>query len=153
MAKARITLNDTGPLTYSGNGYENIQRNQAIITSKDEDIIHFSSTPGFTVDMLEGKHPKAAVEDDEEEAPAPKKGKKRSAPPPPVDDEEEGEDDEEEDEDEDQDGPVDGDLTEADLMKQNKGPLLELAAERGVKANNSMNKDQIVAAILAAKKD
>lgn len=126
MAKARITLTDTGPLTYSGNGYEHIQRGQAIITSKDEDIVHFSSTPGFLVEMLEGDKPKAA---------------------PPVD-----EDDEDEGEGEETDGPVDGELTESDLMKQNKGPLLELASERGVKADNSMNKKDIVAAILAAAK-
>ena len=149
MAKARITLNDTGPLTYSGNGYDNIQRGQAIITSKDEDIIHFSATPGFTIDMLEGERPKASSDGDEEESPAPKpkKGKKPTTPPPSDDDDEE--DDEEED-----DGPVDGELTEADLQKQNKGPLLELAAERGVKADGSMKKDDIIAAILAdAKKD
>ncbi len=127
MAKARITLNDTGPLTYSGNGYEHIQRGQSIITSKDEDIVHFASTPGFTVDMLEGDKPKSAAPVD--------------------DDEDEGGEDEG-----DADGPVDGELTESDLMKQNKGPLLELASERGVKADNSMNKKDIVAAILAAAK-
>jgi len=131
MAKARITLNDTGPLTYHGNGYD-LQRGQAIVTSKDEDIIHFSAQPGFTVDMMEGEKPKAVSDesDDDEDEDDSAGG---------------GEDDG------DADGPVDGELSEKDLNKQTKGALLELATEKGVKANATMKKDAIVAAILAAK--
>jgi hypothetical protein len=126
MATARITLNDSGPLTYEGNGYK-LERGQAIITSKDDDIVHFGAQPGFTIDMLKGEKPKAVVAKREDED----EGSSASGP------------------EEETDGPVDGELTEVELMKLNKGPLLELADERGAKADNSMNKKDIVAAILA----
>lgn len=130
MAKARITLNDSGPLSYHGNGYS-LQRGQAIMTTKDEDIIHFSTQPGFTVDMLEGEKPKAVTDDS-------------------ADDEDEGVD---AGGDDDAEGPVDGELSEKELVKLNKGPLLEMATEMGAKADASMNKAAIIAAILAVKKD
>lgn len=132
MAKARITLNDSGPLTFHGRGYD-LQRGQAFITSNNEDIVYFGAEQGFTVDMLEGDKPKsvAVVESDDE------------------DDDDAPVNDGAED-----DGPADGELSKDELMKLNKGPLLELADEHGVKADATMNKKDIVAAILAGvKKD
>lgn len=126
MAKARITLNDSGPLTYHGGGYD-LERGQSIVTTKDEDIIHFSTQPGFTVDMLEGDKPKAVTDEsaDEEEEAA---------------DSEDGDTDEE---------AVDGKLSLKDLKKQSKQSLLQLAEERGVKADNSMKVADIIKALLA----
>ncbi len=130
MAKARITLNDTGPLSYHGGGYD-LERGQAIVTTKDEDIIHFSTQPGFTVDMLEGEKPKAVTD-----ATA-------------ADDEDEGD----EDDDGEGEGAVDGKLSEKDLKKQNKQSLLQLAEERGVKADNSMKVADIIKALLEAQEE
>ncbi len=78
MAKAKIILNDQGPLTYHGNGYS-LARGQHFITVKDEDIIHFSNRQGFTVEMLEGTKLGGAspipMEEDEDEAPVVRKPK------------------------------------------------------------------------------
>jgi hypothetical protein len=130
MATAKITLNENGPMTYHGQGYS-IQRGQAIVTSKDEDILHFSAEPGFTVDMVKGEKPKAAVvvEEDEDEADA------------------------DDSDDDDKDGEVTDGFTKKDLDKQTKDELLQLASENGIKADASMKKGDIVATILAAKKD
>lgn len=122
MAKARITLTDMGPLTYHGQGY-NLERGQNIVTTNEADILHFKCQPGFLVEILEGSAPKAS--------------------PAPVD-EEEAEDDDGDDD----DGPADGVLTEKELRKLTKTALLELAEERGVKADVSMKVDDIKAALL-----
>ncbi len=125
MAKARITLTDSGPLSYHGQGYD-IERGHNIITTNDADIMHFKCQPGFLVEMLEGSAPKAS--------------------PAPLDDEEEAAGDDGED-----DEPADGELSERELNKLNKNALLELCEERGLKADASMNKASLVTTILAAK--
>lgn len=135
MATAKITLNENGPMTYHGQGYS-IQRGQAIVTSKDEDILHFSAEPGFTVDMVKGEKPKAAkapVEDDE--------------------DDDTGSTDDGGDGEGADDSEATGEFTKADLDKQTKESLLQLATEKGLKADATMKKSAIVATILAAQKD
>lgn len=168
MAKAKVTLNDNGPLSWHGNGYS-FERGQSALITKDSDIAFFLAEPGFTVDMQEGSRPKAAVvEDDEDEAPVakPKKAAKpakagKSAPPPPADEDDddaedgddedsEGDEDEEADDDEADDGPADGKYTEADLKKLNKTSLMEIIDERKLKADASMKNKDLIAIILAA---
>lgn len=150
MAKAKITLNDQGPLTYHGNGYS-LARGQSFITVKDEDIIHFSNRSGFSVEMLEGTKLGGAapipVDEDEDEVPVIRKPKvakpKKSAPPPPFDeDEEETEEDEEEEE-------ATGDLDEEELSKQTKASLSQLAEEKGLKVEANSTKAQLIALILS----
>lgn len=145
MAKAKVTLNDQGPLTYTGNGYT-LSRGQSFTTVKDEDILFFSNRPGFTVDLLEGRMPGSAAAVEEDEAPKAKptaKAKKKSAPPPPEeDDEEEKEDDEAEEEEDDE---VTGELDADELGKQTKASLAQLAEERGLKFDANATKAQLIA--------
>src|SRR6478752_119366 len=154
MAKAKITLNDQGPLTYSGNGY-NLARGQSVVTTNDETILYFYNRSGFTVDLLDGSvlpGSVAAADEDEDEAPAPKKPKaskpKKSSAPPPSDDED-GDDEDEEDDEEDEE--VTGELDEDELSKQTKASLSQLAEEKGLKVEANMTKAQLVALITSAK--
>lgn len=162
MAKAKVTLNDNGPLTWHGNGYS-FERGQSAVITKDSDIAFFLAEPGFTVDITEGARPKAVVEDDEE-APAskPKKAAKpakaaKSVPPPAEDDdaddsddEEDGEGDEDAEDDDEAEEPADGKYTEADLKKLNKTSLLEIIEEKKLKADASLKNKDLIAIILAA---
>jgi len=159
MAKAKITLNDAGPLTYTGNGYT-LSRGQSVVTTKDDDILYFYNRTGFTVDLLDGSVlPGSAVaaEEAEDEAPAKKpktaKPKKTAPPPPPADeDEDEGDEDEEEgDEDEEDDEELTGELSAEELSKQTKASLAQLAEEKGLKVEANMTKDKLIALILTAK--
>lgn len=155
MAKAKITLNDQGPLTYAGNGY-NLSRGQSVVTTNDETILYFHNRHGFTVDLLDGSvlPGSAASAPEDDEAPAPKKTAKtakpkKSAPPPPADDDdEEGDEDEEEEEVEEE---ATDELTEDELSKQTKASLAQLAEEKGLKVEANMTKPQLVALILSAK--
>ncbi len=164
MAKAKVTLNDNGPLTWHGNGYS-FERGQSALITKDSDIAFFLAEPGFTVDFQEGSRPKAAVvEDDEEEVPAakPKKAAKpakaaKSVPPPAEDDDaddsdddEDGEGDEDAEDDDEAEEPADGKYTEADLKKLNKTSLLEIIEEKKLKADASLKNKDLIAIILAA---
>lgn len=167
MAKAKVTLNDNGPLTWHGNGVYSFERGQSAIITKDSDIAFFLAEPGFTVDFLEGSRPKTTVDEDDEPAPAskPKKAAKpakaaKSVPPPAdedaddSDDEaaaEDGEGDDEDDDDE-EEVPADGELNEAELKKLNKNSLMELIEEKGLKADASMKNKQLIAIILASAK-
>lgn len=150
MAKAKITLNDQGPLTYAGNGY-NLARGQSVVTTNDETILYFYNRTGFTVDLLDGTVlpiPEAASDEGDDEVIAPKKTKtakpkKASAPPPPSDDEDE--------EDEEEDEEVTGDLSEDELAKQTKASLAQLAEEKGLKVEANMTKAALIALITSSK--
>lgn len=161
MAKAKVTLNDTGPLTWHGNGVYSFERGQSAVITKDSDIAFFLAEPGFTVDFLEGSRPKTS--DDEAPASKPKKAAKpakaaKSVPPPADDDDADDSDDEaadddgeEDDEDGDEDEvPADGVYTEADLKKLNKTSLMEIIDEKKLKADASMKNKDLIAIILAA---
>jgi hypothetical protein len=158
MAKAKITLLDNGPLTYNGHGRV-LARGQSFVTTNESEILTFQAEHGFSVEMLEGTKPRAAAaltpdESDEDfdhgDAGGPKAAKakkgKPSKPAPAPEADEEADDDEEPEE----PTPADGKLTEAELTKQTKASLRELAEERGVKVDTNANKDALVAALLAA---
>jgi hypothetical protein len=153
MAKAKVTLNDQGPLTYAGNGY-NLARGQSFVTVKDEDILFFYNRTGFTVDLLDGSVlPGSASADVEDEAPAPKKSKTakpKKAAAAPVEEETE-EDDEEEDDEEEVEEEASDELTEDELAKQTKASLAQLAEEKGLKVEANATKSQLIALILSAK--
>src|SRR6185369_3747601 len=148
------TLNDSGPLTYAGNGY-NLARGQSVVTTNDETILYFHNRQGFTVDLLEGSvlPGSAAATEDEDEAPAPKKPKtakpKKAAAP--VEEETEEEGDDEDDEDEEEDEEVTGELDADELAKQTKASLSQLAEEKGLKVEANMTKAQLIALITSAK--
>lgn len=151
MAKARITLNDQGPLSYHGNGYD-LERGQSFITTKAEDILFFSNRAGWTVEVMEGSSPKAAPVGDDEDAPKPKTAKPKKAPPPPVEDDADDEEsvgdtdeeDGEEEADDEDDEEVTGELDATELKKQTRASLATLAEERGLKVDSSMNKTQLI---------
>lgn len=154
MAKAKVTLTDQGPITYSGHG-RNLARGQSFVTTNESEILTFQAEHGFNVEMLEGKAPRAAatLEPDETDrdfdhgdGPKPAKKPKKAAKPAP----EEEPDEDEEPEEPAEPTPADGKLTEDELKKHTKASLRELAEERGVEVDANANKDALVAALLKA---
>lgn len=88
MAKARVSLLDTGPVSFYGGGHT-LRRGENLTLTEPADILYFQRQSGVALEMLEGEPPKAAkaISARAEIAPVPKgkaKGKPpKSEPPPP----------------------------------------------------------------------
>ncbi len=156
MAKAKITLTDSGPLTFHGKGYS-FARGESIITTKPDDILYFQSKPGFNVDITDAPAPVVSVT----VAEGGKKTTKKVTPKAVEiveegDEDDEGEEDEDEEAEEDdeaeaEDAPVTGALTEAELKPLTLNALKELALENKVKFDDGAKKADLIKALLKKK--
>lgn len=142
MAKAIVTLKDTGPLSLTVGG-RRFEKGQSQVITNDAEIARFKMEPTFDVQI-----------DDEEPAPPPrlKAGKKSGKKSHEEDDESELDDEGDEDEGEgDEDS---GPLTEEAMRLMNKKALLEAAKERGIKGvDESATKADMIAYIVNAQKE
>lgn len=154
MAKARVTLRETGPLSLTVNGVKYI-KGESIVTTNAADIARFKIEPEFIVEMLE------------EESEAPPRAKAKRAVDEDVDDEgsADGEiTDEELDEAEEGDGESKPKkpkkskkvkpLTEDDMRAVNKKQIIEAAEERGIAGlDPSATKADLIATVIQAQKE
>jgi len=143
MAKAKVSLMDTGPVSFEGKGYK-LDRGQVLTIINEADILYFQSQAGISVELISDEKPKAPS--------GPKaKASLKAAPKADESDEAEG-DDEEDTGDPEDDGPADGAITAAELNKMTKAALLQYNEEEkvGAKVDASMSKNDIIAALLEA---
>lgn len=135
MAKARIALMDTGPVSFDGGGHKFV-RNEAKILTEANDILYFERQPHFSIEYIEGTPPRVAKEAARgpraELAPVKAGAKKKKAPPPPPDD------------------PVDGRLTAETLSELTEKAIAELIDTMGYEVPDEASKDELIKLALDA---
>lgn len=140
MAKARVTLLESGPITFEGRLHK-FNRGESKVLTTESDILYFQQQPGFNVEFEEGAPMKAAkvLSARAEIAPAGKssaKKKKEPAPALPPEDE-----------------PVDGELKAEQLDELTPAALGELLDGMGYEVPDGASKSELVKLILAAQAD